>query len=205
MLEISLGKFRNSWRLRKRENEYVQQKLKRQEIKSTLNAIQEIGDDTIDTLMEFLLEKFKPEGVQSGIPSMHDLSREDLGRVKVMISTIDQFDVNSIVKLVKKRKSAADRTMEINRILKSAMADEDAGKFAEKENVLLKKREVLLSRIHEAEMRLTAMKEEMEAVEQQRDRAFQRIKDNAQNKHVFELSAGLFIKMSSIAIPIYCI
>ena len=178
--------------------EYVQQKLKRQEIKSTLNAIQEIGDDTIDTLMEFLLEKFKPEGVQSGIPSMHDLSREDLGRVKVMISTIDQFDVNSIVKLVKKRKSAADRTMEINRILKSAMADEDAGKFAEKENVLLKKREVLLSRIHEAEMRLTAMKEEMEAVEQQRDRAFQRIKDNAQNKHVFELSAGLSHMMEAM-------
>ena len=78
------------------------------------------------------------------------------------------------------------------------MADEDAGKFAEKENVLLKKREVLLSRIHEAEMRLTAMKEEMEAVEQQRDRAFQRIKDNAQNKHVFELSAGLSHMMEAM-------
>ena len=178
--------------------DYVQKKLKRQELKSTLNAIQEIGDDTIDTLMEFLLEKFKPEGVPSGIPSVHDLSREDLGRVKVMISTIDQFDVNSIVELVKKRKSAADRTMEINRILKSGMTDEDAGKFAEKENALLKKREVLLSRIHEAEMRLTAMKEEREAVKKQREHALQEVKDNAQNKHVFELSAGLSHMMEAM-------
>ena len=178
--------------------DYVQKKLKRQELKSTLNAIQEIGDDTIDTLMEFLLEKFKPEGVPSGIPSVHDLSREELGRVKVMISTIDQFDVNSIVELVKKRKSAADRTMEINRILKSGMTDEDAGKFVEKENALLKKKEEISARIHESEMRLIAMKEEVEAVEQQRKHALQSIKEHAQNKHVFELSTGLSHMMEAM-------
>ena len=88
--------------------------------------------------------------------------------------------------------------MEINRILKNAMTDEDAGKFAEKENVLLKKKEEILTRIHESEMRMTTVKDEMALAIQQRDRAFQSIKDSAQNKHVFELSTGLSQMMGTM-------
>lgn len=170
---------------------YVQQKLKRQEIQNTLNANQEVSDDTIDALMEFLLKKFKPKGFKEGAQPVHDLSKEDSGRVNAMISAIDDFDVAKMVELVENRRTAADRTMEINRILKSAMTDEDAGKFTEKENALLKKKDEISSRIHEAEIRLTVLKEELAVAIQQRDRAFQNIKDNAQNKHVFELSTGL--------------
>ena len=170
---------------------YVQQKLKRQEIQNTLNANQEVSDDTVDALMEFLLKKFKPKGYKEDSQPVHDLSKEDYGRVSAMISAIDDFEVAKMVELVEKRRTAADRTMEINRILKSAMTDEDAGKFAKKENALLKKKDEISSRIHEAEIRLTVLKEELEVAIQQRDRAFQNIKDNAQNKHIFELSMGL--------------
>ena len=93
---------------------------------------------------------------------------------------------------------SADRTIEINRRLKSAMTDEDAGKFAERENVLLKKKDEISSSIHELEMRITIVKEELAAAIQKRDRAFQGIKDNAQNKHVFELSTGLSKMMGTI-------
>lgn len=177
---------------------YVQQKLKRQEIKDTLNENQKVGDDTIDALMEFLLKKFKPKGFKEGAQPVHDLSKEDIGRVNAMISAIDDFDVDAMVKLIERRKAAADRTMEINRILKSAMTDEDAGKFVEKENALLKKKDEISLRIHESEMRLTTMKEELTIAFQQRDHAFQSIKDSAQNKHVFELSTGLSLMMGTI-------
>lgn len=177
---------------------YVQQKLKRQEIKNTLNESEEVSDATVDALMEFLLKKFKPKGFKDGAQPVHDLSKEDSGRVNAMISSIDDFDAAAMVELVEKRKAAADRTMEINRILKSAMTDEDAGKFAEKENALLRKKEEILSRIHESEMRLATAKEEMVLAIQQRDRTFQSIKDSAQNKHVFELSAGLSQMMGTM-------
>lgn len=170
---------------------YVQQKLKRQEIKNALNESEKVRDTTVDALMDFLLKKFRPKGFKEDSHPVHDLSKEDFGRVNAMISSIDDFDVTAMVELVKKRKAAAERTMEINRILKSAMTDEDAEKFAKKENLLLKKKEEILSRIHETEMRLTAVKEELMQVIQQRDCAFQNIKDSAQNKHIFELSAGL--------------
>lgn len=177
---------------------YVQHKLKRQEIKNTLNKNQEVSDDTVDALMEFLLKKFKPKGFKEGAQPVHDLSKEDSGRVNAMVSAIDDFDVAAMVELVEKRRVAADRTMEINRILKSAMTDEDAGKFAEKENALLKKKDEISSRIHEAEISLTTFKEELAVVIQQRDRAFQSIKDNAQNKHIFELSTGLSQMMGTM-------
>lgn len=177
---------------------YVQQKLKRQEIKKTLSENQEISDDTVDALMEFLLRKFKPKGFKEGVHPVHDLSKEDIGRVNAMIAAIDDFDVKSMVELVEKRRAAADRTMEINRILKSAMTDEDAGKFVEKENALLKKRDEISSRIHESEKRLITVKEELIVAIQQRDRALKSIKENAQNKHVFELSTGLSQMMGTM-------
>lgn len=170
---------------------YVQQKLKKQEIRNTLHENQEVSDATVDALMEFLLKKFKPKGFKEGAQPVHDLSKEDSGRVNAMISAIDDFDVETMVKLVGKRKAAADRTMEINRILKNAMKDEDARRFAEKENVLLKRKDEILSRIHKSEMRLNTVKEELTIAIQQRNHAFQSIKDKAQNKHVFELSTGL--------------
>lgn len=177
---------------------YVQNKLKRQEIKNTLNENQEVSDDTVDALMEFLLKKFKPKGFKEGAQPVHDLSKEDSGRVNAMISAIDDFDVAAMVALVEKRRAAADRTMEINRILKSSMTDEDAGKFAKKENALLKKKDEISSRIRESEIRLTTMKEELVAAIQQRNRAFQSVKENAQNKHVLELSTGLSQMMGTM-------
>ncbi len=177
---------------------YVQQKLKRREIKNALNECQEVSDDTVDVLMDFLQNKFKPKGFKENAQPVHDLSKEDFGRVNAMISAIDDFDVGGMVKLVQKRRTTADRTMEINRMLKSAMTDEDAGKFAERENALLKKKDEISSSIHELEMRITIMKEELATAIQKRDRAFQSIKDNAQNKHVFELSTGLSKMMGTI-------
>lgn len=177
---------------------YVQQKLERQDIKNVLNENQAVSEYTVDALMEFILKKFKPKGFKEGVQPVHDLSREEAGRVNAIISTLDDFDVTSMIELVERRKAAADRTMEINRILKSAMTDEDAGKYAEKENTLLRKKEEVLSRIHESEMLLASMKEELAIAVQQRDRAFQTIKESAQNKHVFELSNGLSNMMSSM-------
>ena len=177
---------------------YVCQKLRRQEIQNALNEKQQVDDDAVDALMEFLFEKFKPKGFREDAKPVHDLSKEDYGRVSAMISAIDGFEVAAMIELVEKRRIAADRTMEINRILKSAMTDEDAGKFVEKENVLLKKKEEILLRIHESEIRLTNMKEELTEAIQQRDRAFQSVKDNVQNKHIFELSTGISQMMGTM-------
>ena len=177
---------------------YVKQRLSRQDVINVLNSKDTVNDEAVDALMEYLLKKFKPKGFREDAQLMHDLSKEDVARVKALISSIDHFDVDGMVEIVEKRKAAADRTMEINRILKSAMMDEDAGRYAEKENALLKKKNEIIARMHENQTRMAELKEQLSLAIQQRDQAFQNLKDNAQNKHVFELSSGLSQMMDTI-------
>lgn len=177
---------------------YVQRKLKRREIKNALNRYQKVSDDTVDILMEYLLRKFKPKGFKEGVKSIHDLSREDVGGVQTVISAINDFDIAEMVEMIEKRKRASDRATEINRILRSAMTDEDARKFVEKENVLLKRKNEISLKIHESEMNVVTLKEELAEVIQQKERVLQSIKNNAQNKNVFKLSAGLNQMMTAM-------
>ncbi len=95
---------------------YVQQKLDREEIQKVL--VGSVPDNQVDALMNMLLAKFKPKGFNEKTEPIHDLSKENTGRVNAMISSIDDFDVNGMVNSVKQKQTAAYRTMEINRILK---------------------------------------------------------------------------------------
>lgn len=179
---------------------YVKEKLGRQDLKDVLKSkdINIISDDVLDLLMEYLLKKFKPEGLKDNVQSVYDLSKEDIRKVNNMISTINDYDVDGMIELVEKRKTAIDKTMEINRILKNAMTDEDANKFDERKNLLHKKKDDKAIEIQVNQIRMNELKEQISLTLQQRDRTFQKLKDNAQNKHVFELSSRLSEMMKTI-------
>ena len=177
---------------------YILQKLDKTEVEEILASKQVVNDETVNALMEFLTKKFKPKGFKEGSKPLHDLSKEDIANINAMISGIDSFDVDAMVELIQKRKNALDRTMEINRILKSAMADEDAGKYKERENSLLKEKEEATKGLYETKIRLTEIKDQVTSMTQQRDHALQMLKSNAQNRHVFELSSGISNMMSSV-------
>ena len=100
--------------------------------------------------------------------------------------------------MVNKKRHASERMMEINKILKSAMTDEDANRYATKENALLKKREESSRVITDKQEELVSVEEEHSVVEQQKIKALQALKENAQNKHVYELSSGMASIMESI-------
>jgi DNA sulfur modification protein DndD len=170
---------------------YIQQKLKKSEIKAVLNEKSDVCDESVDALMEFLQSKFKPKGFKEDIQPLHDLSKEDIGRVNAMISSLEDFDVQMMISLVNKRKAVAERTAEINRVLKRSMADEDARKYAGQENNLLKKKEELAGKLYEEREQESRLTEEYSNVIQQKDKIFESLKKNAQNKHVLELSSGL--------------
>lgn len=179
---------------------YVKEKLGRQDLKDVLKSkdINIISDDVWDLLMEYLLKKFKPEGLKDNVQSVYDLSKEDIRKVNNMISAINDYDVDGMIELVEKRKAAIDKTMEINRILKNAMTDEDANKFDERKNLLHKKKDDKAIEIQVNQIRMNELKEQISLTLQQRDRTFQKLKDNAQNKHVFELSSRLSEMMKTI-------
>lgn len=175
---------------------YVQQKLNRDEIQKVLAG--DVPDSSVDALMDMLLVKFKPKGFSEKSEPIHDLSKEDTGRVNAMISRVDDFNIDEMINIVKQKHTAANRTMEINKILKSAMTDEEAARFAERENRLLKRKEEITQNLYRDKIIQEDLVDQINDLSSQRDRAWQNVKDNAQNKHIFELSSGLSSMMEAI-------
>lgn len=172
---------------------YVQSKLKRNAIEELLKD--DVSDEKIDQLIEHMLDTFKPKGFHDGMEMMFDLSKEDIGRVNGIVSALEDFDVKTMIETIKRRKEASDRTAQINRILKNSMCEEDVNAFAQKENEILKKKDDLTRQLFEAQHRLEGIGRELQIKEQIRDKAMQTLKSNAQNKHVYELSAGISTMM----------
>ena len=172
---------------------YVQSKLKRNAIEELLKD--DVSDEKINQLIEHLLDTFKPKGFHDGMEMMFDLSKEDIGRVNGIVSALEDFDAKTMIETIKRRKEASERTAEINRILTNSMCEEDVNAFAQKENEILKKKDDLTRQLFEAQHRLEDIGRELQIKEQIRDKAMQTLKSNAQNKHVYELSAGISTMM----------
>lgn len=172
---------------------YVQSKLKRNAIEELLKD--DVSDEKIDKLIEHLLDTFKPRGFYDGMKMMFDLSKEDIGRVNGIVSALEDFDAKMMIETVKRRKEASDRVAEIKRILKNSMCEEDVNAFAQKENEILKQRDNLTRQVFETQHKLENINRELQIKVQVRDKAVQTLKSNAQNKHVYELSAGISTMM----------
>lgn len=175
---------------------YVQQKVKKSDIEEILSD--NVDEEKIEQLLEHLLSKFRPKGFREDTEMRFDLSREEIGRINGIISAIEDFDREAMIENIKRRKEAADITAEINRVLKSSMSEDEANSFAKRENVLLKKKEALVSQLYDAQRRLEKVGQELLLKEQTREKTLQTIKSNAQNRHVYELSSGLSQMMEQL-------
>lgn len=176
--------------------EYFQQKIKVDDIQEILPK--SVPDKDAISIAETLLERLKPVGYDESNVQIHDLSQESTARVNALISMLENFDSSEMVRTVMNRQKAADVTMEINKLLKSAMSDEDVAKYKEKENALLRRRDEISKEIFEQKNRLVELNNRMSIVAVQRERAFQAVKENTQNKNVYELSSGLTAMMEAL-------
>lgn len=176
--------------------QYVEHTLNRNEIAKVLKG--KSSSKTIDELVDVILAQFKPEGENEEEAARFDLSKEETGRVNAMISSVDSFNIDDMISTIQIRKEAMDRTVEINKILKSSMSDDDAAGFTERENGLLRKKEDLNKRIYEDKTRSEEIAVQLSALISQRERAKQSMLENVQSKHVYELSNGLSTMMEEL-------
>lgn len=176
---------------------YIRDRLDKSDIERLLKS-SGINDSKIaEELLQLFLNKFKPsESYNNAV--LFDLSKNEMSYVNGMISGINNFDVNGMVEIVNRRLEAADIAADINKMLKSAMSDEDSVRFAEKENRLLKQREQITSRLHEAQKKLEDTSHQLMYQTQLKEQIIQNIKGRAKNRHVYELSEGLSNMMSEL-------
>lgn len=177
---------------------YVKNSISTSVLKNALQGKSELKAEDIEIFINEVLNMLKPDEKSEGEQSIHDLSKEELTRVTGLIANLRAIDSEELIEMINKKRHASERMMEINKILKSAMTDEDANRYATKENALLKKREESRRVITDKQEELVSVEEEHSVVEQQKIKALQALKENAQNKHVYELSSGMASIMESI-------
>ena len=177
---------------------YVKNSISTSVLKNALQGKSELKAEDIEIFINEVLNMLKPDEKSEGEQSIHDLSKEELTRVTGLIANLRAIDSEELIEMINKKRHASERMMEINKILKSAMTDEDANRYATKENALLKKREESSRVITDKQEELVSVEEEHSVVEQQKIKALQALKENAQNKHVYELSSGMASIMESI-------
>lgn len=175
---------------------YFQQKVNIEEIREILPK--SVSDEDASAIAEMLIDKLKPAGFDEDTVQIHDLSQESIAKVNALISTLENFDYSEMVKTVTDRQNAADTTMEINKLLKSAMSDEDVARYKERENALLRRKDEISQEIFEQKSKLVEINNRISVVVAQRDRAFQAVKENTQNRNVYELSSGLTTMMEAL-------
>ena len=166
---------------------YVQQKLDK------LNITKIAGGETevAESIKAEFINALRPEGYTEDTQLMHDLSKAEAGRVNALIASISQFDQNEILELIARKQKAADKNVRINKKQKKAMSEEDRQAYLDKENKILKEREGLLIELQKYEAEFEKLNTELEQVAQEADKAKQQIMNDAQSKHVYELSSGI--------------
>lgn len=182
---------------KKETYEYFEKNIMDSALTETIHNNVSIGDEALETLFDEILKYLKPSD-ETDFKFIHDLSKEEISRINIMIDNLKAFDKEEMIEIINQRKHYSERTMEINKILRSAMSDEDANRYVTKENLLLRKKDDCHRMIKDLQEERTSIEEEFVVVEQQRNKALQELKENAQNKHVYELSSGITSIMDSL-------
>ena len=182
---------------KKETYEYFEKNIMDSALTETIHNNVSIGDEALETLFDEILKSLKPSD-ETDFKFIHDLSKEEISRINIMIDNLKAFDKEEMIEIINQRKHYSERTMEINKILRSAMSDEDANRYVTKENLLLRKKDDCHRMIKDLQEERTSIEEEFVVVEQQRNKALQELKENAQNKHVYELSSGITSIMDSV-------
>lgn len=163
---------------KKETYEYFEKNIMDSALTETIHNNVSIGDEALETLFDEILKYLKPSD-ETDFKFIHDLSKEEISRINIMIDNLKAFDKEEMIEIINQRKHYSERTMEINKILRSAMSDEDANRYVTKENLLLRKKDDCHRMIKDLQEERTSIEEEFVVVEQQRNKALQELKENA--------------------------
>ena len=177
---------------------YIKEKVSNEQIDKLLLKSGIESSELSKHFLEMFLSEFEPKKTNENEKVIFDLSRGEMAYINGMIDRINGFNRLDMIKSVNSKIEATEITMEINRKLKSAMSYEDVVRFAEEENLFLKKKDVIASKLYNAQKDLEVLIHELDVKMQLKEKIMQRIKNTAQNKHIYELSYGLSSMMTEL-------
>lgn len=178
--------------------DYVKNKIDKKEIRDTLKKHIDVKADAVDELAKVLLTRFKPKGYSETDEPMHDLSKEEIGRVNAIFSTLDDFKPDKMLEIIKEKQKAAMKTSKINKRIKKSMSEEDINLHNEKEKNLLEAKGNINRELTEKAILIEEKNIALEDVIKKAENKHVEIVEKAQNKHIYELSNGIEAMMEGL-------
>ena len=175
---------------------YVQRCININEIRKKMAG--SMSESDISTIVDSIINSLKPENLSVDTKPIYGLSKEESNRVKAMITSVQTFDTEEMKNIVRQKQTASEKTVEINKTLRNSIKEEDAIVFKNREKSLLKRRDEIQRKLYEGRFSLEQLSAKLNKSIADRDKAWIRVRDNAQNSHVYELSSGISMMMESL-------
>ena len=169
-------------------------------IKSTMarHSLTTADESFVKELTSAITNTAKPEFDIEGFTMLHDLSKEQLERVDIVLRYLDKFKKDSILKEINAKAKATEKTIEINRNLREAMSEMDAESYSTRFNELTTEEFELKKKVEEVTMQLSEEIQKLEVLKEKRDSIFEQLKADAKNKNVYSLTEKISRVMSSL-------
>lgn len=169
-------------------------------IKATManHSLGKVDDSFIKELTEAITDTSRPEFDVESFAMLHDLSREQRERVDVVLRYLDKFKKDSILKKIKSKAEATEKTIAINKSLRDAMSEMDAESYSAKFNELTNEEFDLKKKIDETTIQLSEESTRLEELKAKRNNLLEQLKADAKSKNVYALTEKISGIMNSL-------
>ena len=169
-------------------------------IKSTMayHSFGTADESFIKELTSAITDTAKPEFDIESFTMLHDLSKEQRERVDTVLRYLDKFKKDSILKKIKAKSEATDKTIEINKDLREAMSEMDAESYSTKFNELTNEEFELKKKVDEVTLQLSEEIQKLEELKAKRNNLFEQLKADVKNKNVYSLTEKISRVMSCL-------
>ena len=177
--------------------EYVSYMVSQDFLSKTLNGKINDPDDLSKYIYEAILQKLRPSRSKTD-DIILDLSKDEQSRVEQVIASVEDINAFKIINNIKEREKYTARVVSINQEIRESLSQEDGKIFLDE---IEKSKESILSleiAKHEAEEELEECKTELAILEHELEMTHKSIVENAQSKHVYELSSSIAAIMEEL-------
>lgn len=144
--------------------------------------------DFISDLIKTISIAVKPNIDENDFKLIHDLSKEQQEKVFAVLSIVDKFSANGILKAINLKEMASIQTVEINKKLRSSLSETDAKIFANKFDDLSKKEISKVKELESLKSKLSISEDELQKLNIESEKIRNQLMNDAKNRNIYELT-----------------
>ncbi len=156
-----------------------------------------VSEKNLETVIAAIHKLFSVNDAEN-VELLYNLSKDESRQVNAIISNVKAIDKEKIISAIESRKSASARNTEINSILKSSLSDDESSEYLNRENELLRNRDVIQNDLNSLLDEQRECETEYNEVKIRHDSLKKTIEQSVQTQNIYKLSSAMTVLMESL-------